>query len=447
MKKLYIKTYGCQMNVYDSAKMEALLKPHGFVASKTLVDADLVLLNTCHIREKAAEKVYSQLGKLKKIKEAKAAKGQDMMIVVAGCVAQAEGEEIARRAGYVDIVVGPQSYHNLPELIETAKREKRWVVNLDFPVESKFDFLPEETQQAGPSVFLTVQEGCNKFCHFCCVPFTRGAEYSRTVGEIYREAVKAVAHGAKEITLLGQNVSAYRGEGSDGQLWSLGKLIHHIARIKGLNQIRYTTSHPVDMLDDELLRAHSEEEKLMPFLHLPVQSGSDRILKLMNRKHTKEYYIEVIERYRSICPDIAFSSDFIVGYPGESDKDFEETLDLVKKVKFAQSYSFKYSPRLGTPAAVLQNQVPEEIKEERLAALQALLKGQQVEFNEKAIGTKQTVLVYETGKHPNQYRAKSRHMQNVVVEGYDGSAQDVLNTFLEVEILKSNSHTLFAKPL
>lgn len=423
-KKLYIKTYGCQMNVYDSERMADLLKPLGFIITEEPEDADMVILNTCHIREKASEKVYSELGRIREYKEAKRLKNQNMVIAVAGCTAQAEGEEILKRAKYVDVIVGPQSYHRLPQILAEIERKTageegpgRGILEIDFPLESKFDFLPEASQAQGISAFLSIQEGCDKFCHFCVVPYTRGAEYSRPVETIYEEACRLVEKGVQEITLLGQNVNAYHGTYSNntGEGWSLGKLIQHLSKISELKRIRYVTSHPADVNEDQI-NAHRDIEKLMPYLHLPIQSGSDRILKLMNRKHTASYYLDIIEKLRAARPDIAFSSDFIVGYPGESDKDFEETFELVKKVKFASAYSFKYSPRPGTPAAVLDDQVPEDVKTERLSRLQFLLFEQQRSFNQSLIGKNIPVLFEKQGRHPGQLVGRSPYLQSVYAE-------------------------------
>jgi tRNA-2-methylthio-N6-dimethylallyladenosine synthase len=407
-KNLYIKTYGCQMNVYDSLKMETLLKPHGFKMTEDEFNADLVILNTCHIREKASEKVYSELGKIKKNTT-----GKKRTIVVAGCVAQAEGQQIFKRAKNVDIVVGPQSYHNLPKLLEKVKREEKWVMDLDFDDENKFDdiSIPDNPRH---SSFLTIQEGCDKFCHFCCVPYTRGSEYSRKVSYIYREALELASRGVKEITLLGQNVSAFHGEDEDGNAYSLGALIKRLDNIPSLKRIRYTTSHPKDMIDDELFEVH-KQQKVMPFLHLPVQSGSNKILKSMNRSHDRDFYFKIVDKFRKYQPDIAFSSDFIVGYPGETDRDFEDTLDLVRRVQYAQCYSFKYSPRPGTPASMIDEQVPENVKAERLAILQELLKEQQLQFNNEYIGQTIDVLFDKLGKHEGQIIGKSPYLQSVVV--------------------------------
>jgi len=375
MKKLFIKTYGCQMNVYDSARMAELLAPLGYGATDDVSDADMVILNTCHIREKAVEKIYSELGRLKRLKEKR-----DVTIAVAGCVAQAEGAELIARAPQVDIVVGPQAYHRLPEMLARLARSGGHALETDFPILEKFDVLPKDTTPGGASAFLTVQEGCDKFCTFCVVPYTRGSEYSRSVLQIEEEANRLVARGAREITLLGQNVNAYRGEGPDGRTWSLAALLHRLARIEGLSRLRYMTSHPRDMSDD-LITAHGELAELMPYLHLPVQSGSDAILDAMNRGHTADDYRRIVERVRRGRGDIAMSSDFIVGFPGESDKDFEATLALVRDIGFAQSYSFKYSRRPGTPAAAARKQIAEDVKDERLQILQALLCAQRVRFD------------------------------------------------------------------
>jgi tRNA-2-methylthio-N6-dimethylallyladenosine synthase len=357
MKKLYIKTYGCQMNVYDSARMADLLAPLGFSSAEEAADADMVILNTCHIREKAAEKVYSELGLLRLIKARRAREGRPFVIAVAGCVAQAEGKEIMARQPAVDVVVGPQSYQRLPEMIARIARGAGHALETDFRTEDKFDRLPEERAVEGPTAFLTVQEGCDKFCTFCVVPYTRGAEFSRPVAQVEGEARRLVAKGVREITLLGQNVNAYRGEGLDGTPWSLARLLRHLSRIEGLARLRYTTSHPSDMTDD-LIGAHGDVEKLMPHLHLPIQSGSDTILRAMNRGHTRDDYLKIVERIRGVRPDIALSSDFIAGFPGESDADFESTMDVVRRVGYAQSFSFKYSARPGTPAAAMR-QIPD----------------------------------------------------------------------------------------
>ena len=413
-KRLFIKTYGCQMNVYDSARMADVLAPLGYAPGDTPEDADLVILNTCHIREKASEKVYSELGRLRLIKQER----PDYLIAVAGCTAQAEGEEILRRMPFVDVVVGPQAYHRLPELVARASRAGGAALDTEFPVESKFDHLPETGGATGPTAFLTVQEGCDKFCSFCVVPYTRGAEFSRPVAEVEREARRLVAGGAREITLLGQNVNAYHGaDGADGEL-GLGGLIRRLARIPGLERLRYTTSHPRDV-DDALIAAHGEEPALMPYLHLPVQSGSDRILAAMNRGHDAAHFLRVVDRLRRARPDLALSSDFIVGFPGESDADFAATLDLVRAVGFAGAFSFKYSARPGTPAALLDAQVPEAVKDARLQELQALLRAQTEAFNRSVLGHVVPVLVERPGRHPGQVVGRSPWLQAVHFEAPD----------------------------
>ncbi|GFZ79503.1 tRNA-2-methylthio-N(6)-dimethylallyladenosine synthase [Rickettsiales bacterium] len=412
------------MNVYDSIKMQELLLQVGFEITKNIQEANLIILNTCHIREKATEKLYSELGRIKVYKHQ-----NNAAIAVAGCVAQAEGEEIFARAPFVDIVVGPQSIHTLPDLIKQLKQKNPKLIKLDFPAVTKFDYLPEENLPQGVSAFLSIQEGCDKFCRFCVVPYTRGAEYSRPVNEIYREALQLAAGGAKEITLLGQNVNAYHGTAPDGTTWNLGKLIMHLAKIKGIQRIRYTTSHPRDMHND-LYEAHATEPKLMPFLHLPVQSGSDRILKAMGRKHTAEKYLEIIQRLHNARKDIAFSSDFIVGYPGETEADFEETLALIKEVRYAQCYSFKYSPRPGTPAANLANQIPEEVKSARLRRLQDLTNTQQKEFNHSASCRTMPVLIEYQDKR-KKLTGRSPYMQLVHIENCEhGNIGQIVNVLI-----------------
>jgi len=411
--KLFIKTYGCQMNVYDSARMADVMTPLGYRSVETADDADLVILNTCHIREKAADKVYSELGRLRILQEEKAQRGGRMLLAVAGCVAQAEGEEILDRAPCVDIVFGPQTYHRLPEMIAKVRQQDGVrVLDTDFPAEDKFDFLPEETAAMGVTQYLTVQEGCDRFCTFCVVPYTRGAEQSRDAVAIEAEARRLVASGAREITLLGQNVNAYHGVGPDGREWGLGRLIRQLAEIDGLRRIRYTTSHPKDM-DDALIAAHGDVPALMPFLHLPVQSGSDRVLQAMNRQHTADDYRRIVDRLRAARPDIALSSDFIVGFPGESDADFAATLRLVTDIGYAQAYSFKYSPRPGTPAAGMEAQVAEDAKAERLAGLQQLLRAQQDRFNRAQLGQELQVLFESSGRHDGQLLGRSPYLQSV----------------------------------
>jgi tRNA-2-methylthio-N6-dimethylallyladenosine synthase len=427
-KKLYVKTWGCQMNVYDSGRMADLLAPLGYVATDRPDDADMVILNTCHIREKATEKMFSDLGRLKPHRDARQGGAKTMIVAVAGCVAQAEGDEIARRAPWVDLVFGPQTYHDLPAMVVQAHRRMgRPLIRTDFPAESKFDSLPAPGE-AGSAAFLSVQEGCDKFCTFCVVPYTRGAEYSRPVAAIVQEARALVGGGAVEITLLGQNVNAFHGEGPDGRTWGLGSLIRHLAEIEGLERIRYTTSHPRDM-DDELVAAHRDVAALMPFLHLPVQSGSDRILAAMNRRHDAGSYRRLVERLRQARPALAFSSDFIVGFPGETDRDFAETLHLVAAIGFAQAYTFKYSARPGTPAAALPDQVPEAVKEERLAGLRQVLEEQQMRFNRLSEGAIMPVLLDRRGRRPGQLQGRSPWMQSVHLNAPDalrGTLQSVV---------------------
>ncbi|MCI5049644.1 MAG: tRNA (N6-isopentenyl adenosine(37)-C2)-methylthiotransferase MiaB [Rickettsiales bacterium] len=434
-KKLFIKTFGCQMNVYDSERMQDVLKPLGYVMSDELADADMVILNTCHIREKATEKVFSDLGRIRQQKEKRQAKGADMVIGVAGCVAQAEGEEIIRRAPFVDMVFGPQSYHLLPEMVTRAVREQGGVVELEFPEEQKFDYLPEAEAQ-GPAAFVSVQEGCDKFCTFCVVPYTRGAEYSRPVQAVLDDTKRLVDQGVVEISLLGQNVNAYHGAHADGE-WSLGRLIRELAKIDGLERIRYTTSHPRDM-DDDLISAHGEVDKLMPYLHLPVQAGSDKILKAMNRKHTAAEYIGIIEKLRALRPEMAFSGDFIVGFPGETDEDFEATMRVVETVNYASAYSFKYSPRPGTPASASDTQVDEAVKVERLARLQELLNHQQVAFNRSKLGQVMTILLEKPGKLPGQLVGRSPFMQAVHVADSD----HLMHQLVDVRIVEARPNSL-----
>ena len=407
-KKLYIKTYGCQMNVYDSERMAEAMGAEGYVTTEVAEEADMVLLNTCHIREKAAEKVYSDLGRLRPLKLAK----PDLKIGVAGCVAQAEGEEILRRMPLVDLVVGPQSYHRLPAMAKAADAGEKTVVT-DFPEEDKFDYLPDRPKAAvRPTAFLTVQEGCDKFCAFCVVPYTRGAEVSRPAERIMDEARGLVEKGVREITLLGQNVNAYHGAGRDGD-WTLARLVRELAKVDGLERIRYTTSHPNDMGDD-LIAAHGEEPKLMPYLHLPVQSGSDRVLKAMNRKHTADEYIRLIERIRAARPDMMMSGDFIVGFPGETDADFDATMDLIRAVNYGMAYSFRYSARPGTPAAE-KAPVPADVADARLQTLQALITDQQRAAQEAMVGREVAVLFEKPGRLAGQMVGKSDYLHAVHV--------------------------------
>jgi tRNA-2-methylthio-N6-dimethylallyladenosine synthase len=439
-KKLFIKTYGCQMNVYDSARMADALTLHGYVATARVDDADLVILNTCHIREKAAEKVYSELGRLRQLRARRRANGADMVIGVAGCVAQAEGQALLERAPFVDIVVGPQAYHRLPELLHRRARSQGGVLDTDFPLESKFDRLPEElASPPGVAAFLTVQEGCDKFCTFCVVPYTRGAEASRPAAAILAEARRLVDAGAREITLLGQNVNAYCGQGPDERPWSLARLIRALAELDDLARIRYTTSHPRDMSAD-LVEAHGSIDKLMPFLHLPVQSGADAVLQAMNRRHTADDYRRIVERLRAARPDLALSSDFIVGFPGETERDFAATLALVERIGFAQAFSFKYSPRPGTPAASMRKRIADPIKSERLARLQALLAEQTCAFNDRSVGRVLPVLLERPGRHPGQQVGRTPYLQAVHVEG----AGSALGAIVDVRITESHAHSLAA---
>ena len=416
---LHVITWGCQMNVYDSARMSDVLRPLGYEPVDAPDHADMIILNTCHIREKAVEKVFSELGRLRNIKNTREAEGKQTVIAVAGCVAQAEGQEILSRAPYVDIVMGPQTYHRLPEMVARAARAGGAVIETDFPAEQKFDFLPDSAapQTAGNlTAFLTIQEGCDKFCSFCVVPYTRGAESSRPVTSVIAEARRMVESGVQEISLLGQNVNAYHGEGPDGKTWGLADLAYELAKIPGLTRIRYATSHPRDM-DDSLINAHRDLPELMPFLHLPVQSGSDRILTAMNRGHTADEYREIIKKLRDVRPDMALSSDFIVGHPGETDEDFEQTMQLVRDVGFALAYSFKYSQRPGTPAAGAPLQVPEHVKDTRLQALQALLRQQQDDFAASLIGQTISVLLTGKGRKPGQITGRSPWLQPVHITG------------------------------
>jgi len=407
-RKLLIRTWGCQMNVYDSERMAEVLAPLGFCATDTPEDADMVIINTCHIREKAVDKLFSELGRLRVVKDARAARGQPTVLAVAGCVAQAEGAEIAARAPYVDIVMGPQTIHRLPEMVARAGRAGGLVLDTDFPEESKFDHMPETRAAQGVTAFLTVQEGCDKFCAFCVVPYTRGAEVSRPAAAVLAEARGLVALGTREITLLGQNVNAYHGDGAG----SLAALLRQLAEIPGLARLRYMTSHPRDMSDD-LIAAHRDLPSLMPMLHLPVQSGADRVLAAMNRGHTADDYLRLIDRLREARPDLALSSDFIVGHPGETEADHQATLALIRRVGFAQAYSFKYSSRPGTPAAKAPHHLPEQVKDARLRELQALMLEQQIAFNNACIGREFDVLIAGPGRHAGQIAGRSPWLQAV----------------------------------
>jgi len=432
-RKLHVVTHGCQMNVYDSARMADVLAPLGYTTVDTPDGADMVIMNTCHIRERAADKVFSALGRLRDLKEAG---GNRMMIAVTGCVAQAEGDLLLRRAPYVDLVVGPQAYHRLPELIARVHREKKSVLDTDFPAEQKFDFLPDAAAYQGVIANLTIQEGCDKFCSFCVVPYTRGAEVSRPAASIIAEAKRMVAQGTREIALLGQNVNAYHGEGFDGASWTLARLLQALAEIPELRRLRYTTSHPSDMTE-ELILAHRDNPALMPFLHLPVQSGSDKILAAMNRKHKADDFRRIVARLRDVRPDMAFTSDFIIGHPGETDADFAATMRLVKETGFALAYSFNYSPRPGTPAAGLP-QIPDEVKNARLYELQAELRRQQDAFNAATVGLTTPVLFTGKGRHPGQIAGRSLYAQPVVVD----SAAPLAGEIHTVKITRANPNSL-----
>ena len=449
-KKLFIKTYGCQMNVYDSDRMMDALAPHGYETTLDMAQADLVLLNTCHIREKASEKVFSELGRLKELQNERRALGGDMMIGVAGCVAQAEGEEIARRAPVVDMVFGPQAYHKLPDMLARAESQrhmhpalKKAVIDTDFPEEDKFAHLPaakkEVTIKRGLTAFLTVQEGCDKFCSFCVVPYTRGAEVSRPVAQVLAEARGLVEAGVKELTLLGQNVNAYHGD-DKGRVVGLGELAYLLAEIPGLERLRYTTSHPRDM-DDALIEAHRDLDILMPYLHLPVQSGSDAILKAMNRRHTAADYMRVIERIKTARPDMALSGDFIVGFPGETDQDFADTLKIIADVGYASAYSFKYSTRPGTPGAGLTDQVDEAVKTERLYRLQELVNQQTTDFHASCVGKTLPVLIERPGRMPGQVGGRSPYLQAVHLDG----STDLIGAIHPVEIIGTSTNSLVGR--
>ncbi len=444
-RKVFVKTYGCQMNVYDSERMADALSTEGYQPTDDPREADLLLLNTCHIREKAAEKVYSELGRIRQLKRERAEAGGDMMVGVAGCVAQAEGREIIRRAPVVDLVIGPQTYHRLPQALARA-RDGEKVVETDYAIEDKFEHLPSPQRKViaarGVTAFLTVQEGCDKFCTFCVVPYTRGSEVSRPVSQIVEEAQRLVAAGVREITLLGQNVNAWHGEGADGREWGLGELLRRLAEIDGLERLRYTTSHPRDM-DAALIEAHRDLKKLMPYLHLPVQAGSDSILKAMNRRHSAADYLRLVERIRAARPDIALSGDFIVGFPGETEADFAATLDLVEAVQYAQAFSFKYSLRPGTPGADLPNQVPEPVKSQRLERLQALLRSQQQRFADACIGKTIDLLLEKPGRLPGQLIGRSPWLQPVIVDAKSSQIGDIV----DVRITKTGANSLFAEQI
>ncbi len=441
LRRVYVKAFGCQMNVHDSERMIDVLRPLGFEPAAAPEEADLVILNTCHIREKAAEKVYSELGRLRQLKTRRFKNtGRDMAIAVAGCVAQAEGEAMLKRAPVIDFIFGPQSIHRLPDLVTRLDAGERGMVETDFPAEDKFRALQENAAEAPrvpPSVFVAVQEGCDKFCTFCVVPYTRGAEYSRPAADIIAEVERLVSRGAKEVTLIGQNVNAWHGEGPDGKVWSLARLMDRLAGIDALARIRFTTSHPNDMSDD-LIAAFAGNPKLMPYLHLPVQAGSDRILKRMNRRHTAADYLRIIEKVRKARPDIAISGDFIVGFPGETEEDFRQTLRLVEEVRYAQAFSFRYSPRPGTPAAEAADQVPEPVKAERLSRLQDVLFAQQEAFNAGFVGRRFAILLEKPGRHEGQLIGRSPWLQAVYVDAGDHRIGDLV----EVEAIRATRNAL-----
>ena len=444
-KKVFVKTYGCQMNVYDSQRMTDALAADGYAETSVIEDADLVLLNTCHIRERAAEKVYSELGRIRELKNEKAAAGREMLIGVAGCVAQAEGREIIRRAPAVDLVIGPQTYHRLPDVLARVRGGGK-VVETEYALKDKFEHLPQpkraQVAKRGVAAFLTVQEGCDKFCTFCVVPYTRGSEVSRSVAQIIAEAERLAEAGVREVTLLGQNVNAWHGAGPDGAEWGLGRLLYRLAEIPGIARLRYTTSHPRDM-DDELIAAHRDLPTLMPYLHLPVQSGSDRILKAMNRRHKAEDYLRLIDRVRAARSDIAMSGDFIVGFPGETDADFEDTMRLVREVGYASAFSFKYSPRPGTPGAEMEGHVPEPLKDERLHVLQALLVERQQAFTASMVGRTMTTLIEKPGRQAGQKVGRSPWLQPVIVDEKVGEIGDII----EVRITRPGFNSLYAEPI
>ena len=437
VKQYYIKTFGCQMNVYDSQRIAAILESLGYQSTDRVETADLVIFNTCHIREKAAEKVFSDLGRLNLIRETRLQEDKDTIIGLVGCVVQAEDEQIAKRAPFVDFATGPLTYHRIPEILEKIRRKKgQTVIDTEFPAEAKFDFLPENKHPSS-CAFLAIQEGCNNFCTYCVVPYTRGAEYSRPIEDVIAEAQSLVKNGCLEINLLGQNVNSYHGEDNQGKERDLAYLLRRLSEIDGLERIRYTTSYPADMTDD-LIACHRDLKKLMPYLHLPVQSGSDNILKAMNRRHNSSDYLKVIDKLKSANPEIGLSSDFIVGFPGETDTDFEATLELVKKVGYIQAFSFKYSRRAGTPAAIMPNQVIEKVKTERLEILQDLLFSQQLKFNQSCIGKTMPVLFESEGKGKNMLFGRTPYMQNLNAK----LDKQYLNKIVNIEITAAGMNTL-----
>lgn len=455
-KTFFIKTYGCQMNVYDSSKIAALLEQEGMVATSSVDDADVIILNTCHIREKARHKVLTELGFLKQTKEQRHQRGEATIIAVGGCVAQAEGKEIMRSAPYVDIIFGTQNYHYLPRMLKSAfadpssglstppliqiedEKHHHPLIDIDFPAEDKFDQIPKRPQTEG-AAFLAIQEGCDKFCSYCVVPYTRGVEVSRPVESILEEARLIAQSGGKELTLLGQNVNAYHGIAADGNHWRFAQLVRSISTIPGISRIFYTSSHPIDF-EQDLIHAHAELPNLMPFIHLPVQSGSNAVLKAMNRGYTIEDYKRLIDQIKNTCPNVVFASDFIIGFPGETEEDFEDTLDLVRYVNYTQAFSFKYSRRPGTPASVMDNQISETVKEERLQRLQCLLNQQQKKFNEDCAGKVCSVMFQKYGKYPNQILGKSEYMQSVVISNVD--PRSLMYTIRPVRIIRATLNSL-----
>ncbi len=440
MKKYYIKTFGCQMNVYDSHRIAGILQTLGMEEAASVKQADLVIFNTCHIREKATEKLFSDLGRLYLIKQEREQEGKKTVIGIVGCVVQAEDEQIAKRVDYVDFALGPLTYHRLPEVLaKISKQSEEPIIDTEFPAESKFDFLPENSSQGGCS-FLAIQEGCNNFCTYCVVPYTRGVETSRPVNEVIAEAKKLVDGGTLEINLLGQNVNSYHGEDESGKERNLAYLLNKLHDIEGLKRIRYTTSYPADV-NDELIDCHKNLEKLMPYLHLPIQSGSDVILKAMNRRHDRQQYLEIIDKLKQANPNLGFSSDFIVGFPGETDEDFQATLDVVDRVKYIQAFSFKYSRRPGTPASLMDNQVEEKVKKERLQILQDKLFDYQLKFNKEMVGKIVPVLFETKGRHSGQLTGRTPYMQNLYAE----ADKNLLNKIVEVKIEQATMNSLSGK--
>lgn len=443
LKKYFIKTFGCQMNVYDSSRIADMLQKEGYEETSEQKNADIVLFNTCHIREKAAEKLFSDLGRAQLIAEERAAEGKRTVIGVTGCVVQAEDTEIMKRAPFVDFAVGPLMYHKIAGILRQieAKNEPANIVETDFPADSKFDFLPENKAQ-GACSFLAVQEGCNNFCTYCVVPYTRGAEYSRPVAEVLKEARRLIDTGTLELNLLGQNVNSYHGEDENGKERNLAYLLRRVAELDGLKRLRYTTSYPADV-DDDLIACHRDIDILMPYLHLPIQSGSDKILKAMNRRHNSSDYLRIVEKLQNANPNLRMSSDFIVGFPGESDADFQATLDVVNRIKYIQAYSFKYSRRPGTPAAVMDNQVEEKVKKERLEILQSLLFSYQESFNKSCVGKIMPVLFEQKGRHKGQLIGRTPYMQNLHIKTKD----DNLNKIMDVEVIDATTNSLSGREL